>query len=184
MPDDVNPTPPGPNPPAPEFGPEPLVSPGTAPTPASTPGRPPAPAAMPEYRGEELDAERGPGLGCFWLQVVLLAVFFVLTPLTAKLGWPPIVSAIFLFITIGLLLFVGQTVIFLLRIVAAERRGRRRPLASASRTVGEIEDTTAPPADAAEPAAAASPPAPTGAGAPSSPPDDADPPSPDGGVRQ
>ena len=100
---------------------------------------PPKPA-MPEYKGDELDAERGPGLGCFWLQVILLGVFIVLTPLTVKLGWPPIVSAILLFVTLGLLLFVGQTVIFLLRIVAAERRGRRRPVAARTRTVGEIED--------------------------------------------
>ena len=41
-----------------------------------------------------------------------------------------------------LLLFVGQTVIFLLRLVAADRRaaGRRRPMASETKTVGEIED--------------------------------------------
>ena len=96
--------------------------------------------AMPEYRGDELDAERGPGLGCFWVQVVLLVVLFVLTPLTVELEWPPIVSAILLFATLGLLLFVGQTAIFLLRIVAAERRGRRRPLAGKTPTVGEIEE--------------------------------------------
>ena len=107
----------------------------------------PAPAgktSMPEYKGEELDAERGPGLGCFWLQVGLLVFFIVFTPLTVKLGWPPLVSAILLFVTLGLLLFVGQTVIFLLRIVAAERRGRRVPVAAArTRTVGEIEDAAA-----------------------------------------
>jgi len=41
-----------------------------------------------------------------------------------------------------LLLFAGQTVIFLLRLVAADRRaaGRRRPLGSATKTVGELED--------------------------------------------
>ena len=40
-----------------------------------------------------------------------------------------------------LLLFAGQTVIFLLRLVAADRRdGRRRPLASSTPTVGELED--------------------------------------------
>jgi hypothetical protein len=44
-----------------------------------------------------------------------------------------------------LLLFVGQTIIFLLRLVAADRRaeGRRRPLsgtATRTKTVGEIED--------------------------------------------
>jgi hypothetical protein len=31
-------------------------------------------------------------------------------------------------VTLVLLLFVGQTVIFLLRLVAADRRSRRRPL--------------------------------------------------------
>jgi hypothetical protein len=98
---------------------------------------------MPDYKGDELDAERGPGLGCFWLQVILLAFFIVFTPLTVRLGWAPIVSAILLFVTLGLLLFVGQTVIFLLRIVAAERRGRRRPVASRTQTVGEIEDAAA-----------------------------------------
>jgi hypothetical protein len=41
-----------------------------------------------------------------------------------------------------LLLVAGQTVIFLLRLVAADRRavGRRRPLASGTPTVGELED--------------------------------------------
>jgi len=44
-----------------------------------------------------------------------------------------------------LLLFVGQTIIFLLRLVAADRRSdaRRRPLRSQSKTVGEIEDERA-----------------------------------------
>jgi hypothetical protein len=118
-----------------------------APTPdgASAPAGPAAgpKPAMPEYKGDELDAERGPGLGCFWLQVILLVFFVVFTPLTVELGWPPIVSAILLFVTLGLLLFVGQTVIFLLRIVAAERRGRRRPVAARTRTVGEIEEGAA-----------------------------------------
>ena len=44
---------------------------------------------------------------------------------------------------IGLLLVTGQTIIFLLRLVAADRRGRRRPLASGSKTVGELEDAGA-----------------------------------------
>jgi hypothetical protein len=38
-----------------------------------------------------------------------------------------------------LLFFVGQTAIFLLRLVSADRRGRRRPLASQTKTVGELE---------------------------------------------
>jgi hypothetical protein len=41
-------------------------------------------------------------------------------------------------------LFAGQTVIFQLRLVAADRReGRRRPLGSATPTVGELEDRAA-----------------------------------------
>ena len=41
---------------------------------------------------------------------------------------------------IGLLLVAGQTIIFLLRLVAADRRSRRRPLGSATKTVGELEE--------------------------------------------
>jgi hypothetical protein len=56
-------------------------------------------------------------------------------------NWPSAVSAALLFLTIFLLLFAGQTIIFLLRLVAADRRdGRRRPLASGTPTVGELED--------------------------------------------
>lgn len=94
-----------------------------------------------EYKGEPLDAERGPGLGCFRFQLVLLVVAIVLTPLSVIWEWPTAVSAGLLFLTLVLLLFAGQTVIFLLRLVAADRRdGRHRPLASATRTVGELED--------------------------------------------
>lgn len=94
-----------------------------------------------EYRGEPLDAERGPGLGCFRFQLVLLAILIVLTPLSVAWNWPSAVSAGLLFLTIALLLVSGQTIIFLLRLVAADRReGRRRPLASATKTVGELED--------------------------------------------
>jgi hypothetical protein len=54
-----------------------------------------------------------------------------------------------------LLLFAGQTVIFLLRLVAADRRdGRRRPLGSSTPTVGQLEDaeaTTTAPADGQPP---------------------------------
>ncbi len=106
-----------------------------------------------QYKGADLEAERGPGLGCFWIQVALLGVLVVLTPLSVSLGWPSEASAILLFVTIGLLFFVGQTLIFLLRIVAAERRGRRRPLASPTPTVGEMEDAAAPSAAGAEPGA-------------------------------
>jgi hypothetical protein len=53
------------------------------------------------------------------------------------------ISAGLLIVTLVLLLFAGQTVIFLLRLVAADRReGRRRPLGSATPTVGELEDAT------------------------------------------
>jgi hypothetical protein len=92
------------------------------------------------YKGEELTPERGPGLGCFWSQVVVLVVFVVLTPLSVAWGWPEWVSAALLFAVILLLLITGQTIIFLLRLVSADRRGRRRPLASETKTVGELED--------------------------------------------
>ena len=98
-----------------------------------------------EYKGGPLDAEKGPGLGCFWLQIVVLAVVVVLTPLSAAWDWPVPVTIVLLALTLLLLLFVGQTIIFLLRLVAADRRatGRRRPLESATKTVGEIEDESA-----------------------------------------
>jgi hypothetical protein len=103
------------------------------------------PAARPiQYKGGELDAERGPGLGCFWFQVAILTFLVILTPVTVSLGWPSEVSAILLFVTLGLLLITGQTIIFLLRLVAADRRTRRRPLASTTKTVGELEDEGGP----------------------------------------
>lgn len=122
-----------------------------------------------EYKGAPLDAERGPGLGCFWAQMVVLVVLLVLTPLSVAWNWPAVVSGALLIVVLLLLLFVGQTVIFLLRLVAADRRaaGRRRPLDSATPTVGEIEDQAGPSADDASPAA-----------------DDAVPPTPAGGVRE
>ena len=99
-------------------------------------------ARRPAYKGEELDAARGPGLGCFWFQAAVLAFFLVLIPIGVTLNWPFEALAALLFVALGLLLFVGQTLIFLLRLVAADRRdaGRRRPLASATPTVGELED--------------------------------------------
>ena len=105
-----------------------------------TPPRPPRSSGPVQYKGEDLDAQRGPGLGCFRFQLVLLAFLVVLTPLSAAWNWPEWVSALLLFATIGLLLVAGQTIVFLLRLVAADRRSRRRPLASATKTVGEIED--------------------------------------------
>jgi hypothetical protein len=72
----------------------------------------------------------------------VLVVLIVLTPLSVGWDWPAAVSAALLFAVIILLLLTGQTIIFLLRLVAADRRaaGRRRPLASRTRTVGELED--------------------------------------------
>jgi hypothetical protein len=119
-----------------------------------TPPRRPRPTGPVQYRGDDLTPERGPGLGCFRLQLVILVFFIVLTPLSVVWNWPFPVSAALLFAVIGLLLVTGQTIIFLLRLVAADRRGRRRPLASETKTVGELEDAehTSP---GEEPAAAA-----------------------------
>jgi hypothetical protein len=99
-----------------------------------------------EYKGAPLDSEKGPGLGCFWLQIVVLAIVVVLTPLSAAWEWPIVVTIVLLATTLVLLLFVGQTIIFLLRLVAADRRAerRRRPLRSGTKTVGEIEDEPRP----------------------------------------
>ena len=96
-----------------------------------------------QYKGDDLDAARGPGLGCFRFQLVVLVVFIVLTPLTVVWAWPTWISAALLFAVIFLLLVTGQTIIFLLRLVAADRRTRRRPLASGTKTVGQIEDEAA-----------------------------------------
>jgi len=106
----------------------------------------PSPDA-PNYKGAPLDADRGPGLGCFWIQVVVLVTFLILTPLTVTWAWPSWISALMLIIVLVLLLFVGQTTIFLLRLVAADRRSaRRRPMSpTARKTVGDLE------AEAAEP---------------------------------
>ena len=115
-----------------------------------TPPRPPRSTGPIQYKGEDLAPERGPGLGCFRFQLVVLVVLIVLTPLSAAWGWPDWLSALLLFLTIGLLLVAGQTIVFLLRLVAADRRSRRRPLASATKTVGEIEDQEAPATSAEE----------------------------------
>jgi hypothetical protein len=74
--------------------------------------------------------------------VVVLVALIVLTPLSVWWRWPAWVSTVLLFATIVLLLVAGQTIIFLLRLVAAERRaaGRRRPLNARTKTVGELED--------------------------------------------
>jgi len=132
-----------------------------------------------QYKGEELDPERGPGLGCFRFQLAVLVFFIVLTPLTVAWQWPTWISTVLLFSVIVLLLVAGQTIIFLLRLVAADRRTRRRPLASATRTVGELDDAAQVDA-AAEPSP--EPPSDPSAEPPSDPP--AEPPSDEGPVRQ
>lgn len=112
-----------------------------------------------DYKGAPLDPARGPGLGCFWLQVIILAVVVFLTPLSAAWEWPVPITIFLLALTLVLLFFVGQTMIFLMRLVAADRRadGRRRPLRSQTPTVGQIEDESAagdgdaPPRDAQGP---------------------------------
>ena len=112
-----------------------------------------------QYKGEDLEPERGPGLGCFRFQLIVLGIFIVLTPLSVAWNWPPMASAVLLFAVILLLLFAGQTIIFLLRLVAADRRSRRRPLASATKTVGELEDQARGEAAAPVPPGADPPPA-------------------------
>ena len=73
---------------------------------------------------------------------MVLVVVMVLTPLSAAWEWPVPITIVLLALTLVLLLFVGQTIIFLLRLVAADRRseGRRRPMRSATKTVGQLED--------------------------------------------
>ena len=115
---------------------DPAADPAADPTPPRPPRRP----GSVQYKGEKLDPERGPGLGCFRFQLIVLGVLIVLTPLTVVWKWPEVVSGALLIAVIVLLLITGQTIIFLLRLVAADRRGRRRPLGSATKTVGELED--------------------------------------------
>ena len=103
----------------------------------------------PLYKGEPLDSDRGPGLGCFWIQTITLGILLILTPLTVAFAWPPLISAVLLIVTLILLLFTGQTVIFLLRLVAADKRSRRTPRATTARkTVGMLEDESAAESDA------------------------------------
>ena len=49
---------------------------------------PPTSVRPVEYKGEPLNSERGPGLGCFRFQVGLLVVLVILTPLTVAWNWP------------------------------------------------------------------------------------------------
>jgi hypothetical protein len=122
----------------PESGTE-LPDSSTAGSDRSEPG-----AAPPMYKGAPLDADRGPGLGCFWIQIVLLVILLVATPVSVVLAAPAWFSAALLILTLVILFFAGQTTIFLLRLVAADRRTRRQPLhEGARRTVGQIEDVSA-----------------------------------------
>jgi hypothetical protein len=110
----------------------------------------------PNYKGAPLDAEAGPGLGCFWIQVGLLIVLLVLTPLTVIWSFPAWVSAALLILTLVILFFVGMTMVFLLRLVAADRRAQRRPLREGARkTVGQLENEAAATSDAPATATAA-----------------------------
>ena len=103
--------------------------------------RPDPPARRPAYKGAPLDADRGPGLGCFWVQVVVFVALLVITPIGVINGWPIAITGTLLVITLVLVLFISLTVIFLLRLVAADRRARRQPLrAGATKTVGQLED--------------------------------------------
>ena len=95
-----------------------------------TPPRRPSPTGPVQYKGDDLEAERGPGPRLLPDPGRRPRRFIILTPLSVAWNWPPAVSAVLLFAVILLLLVTGQTIIFLLRLVAADRRGRRRPLAS------------------------------------------------------
>ena len=129
----------GPGPPAPELSPPP--NPDRRYSERVTSPEPPSSVRPVDYKGEPLDSERGPGLGCFRFQVGLLVALLVFTPLTVAWNWSPVISIVLLFLTLILLLFAGQTVIFLLRLVAADKRdGRRVPLAAQTPTVGELEE--------------------------------------------
>lgn len=99
----------------------------------------PTGAERPTYKGEPLDAARGPGLGCFWTQIAVLGALLVITPIGVVNAWPDWLTTLLLAAVLVLTLFAGQTVIFLLRLVAADRRSRRRPLrGGASRTMGDL----------------------------------------------
>ena len=70
-------------------------------TAAGTPGsinRPPI-----QYKGADLEPERGPGLGCFRFQLIVLGALVILTPISVVAGWPEAVSAVLLFVVIALL---------------------------------------------------------------------------------
>ncbi|MFI5254511.1 MAG: hypothetical protein ACHQ15_03555 [Candidatus Limnocylindrales bacterium] len=100
-------------------------------------------AERPLYKGAPLDPARGPGLGCFWAQIVVLVALLVITPFGVVNAWPSWLTTALLGAILVLTLFAGQTVIFLLRLVAADRRARRRPMrGDATRTVGDLSTQT------------------------------------------
>ena len=61
-----------------------------------------------QYKGEDLDAERGPGLGCFRFQLALLVFLVVLTPLSVAWHWPEWLSAVLLF-AVTRVIFIPNT---------------------------------------------------------------------------
>jgi hypothetical protein len=138
-----------PDPPAPM--PDPPTQSGPTPAAATGPHRPTGAVNLGpvQYKGQPLDSERGPGLGCFRFQLVILVVLILATPLSVG-RLPEAVTVVLLVATIGLLLVSGQTIIFLLRLVSADRRGRRQPLAARSPTVGQLEDAAAGPMDGSD----------------------------------
>ncbi|HEY7941795.1 MAG TPA: hypothetical protein VID25_07595 [Candidatus Limnocylindrales bacterium] len=124
--------------------PDPEARPPVATPDGEAAGESSAPAtapASPLYKGEPLEADRGPGLGCFWTQAVVLVIVLLLIPIGVNAHWPIWATGLLLTLALILVLFVSLTVIFLLRLVSADRRTRRRPLRSGARpTVGQLED--------------------------------------------
>ena len=120
----------------------------------TSPERPPSVRPV-DYKGEPLDGERGPGLGCFRIQAVVLVVLIILTPLSVAWDWPVEVSIAMLFVTLAAAAVRGPDGHLP---AAPRRRGPARGTAtcrspSRTPTVGQLEDAeTAETADAAEPA--------------------------------
>jgi hypothetical protein len=148
--------------PGPQPDPDP-APPAIDATPRPTGPRPPAPGARPLHparrRGGEPDPEDGPGVGCFWVQVAVLVGVVVLVPIGLAVDWPFELVALLVVAVIGLVLLVGQSVVFVLRLLVADRRsrGRRRQLAAptATASVAAVEPAEGPApaaATAAEPA--------------------------------
>ena len=126
---------------------DPDPTPPAAPTPPGSGGgaRPAPKPAGPLYKGEPLAADRGPGLGCFWAQVIVLVAVLLLIPFGVDNHWPIWSTGLLLAASLVLVLFVSLTMIFLLRLVSADRRARRRPLRAGARpTVGQLEDAVTP----------------------------------------